>query len=54
MIFAKEFFDLQFSFAERVHDLSGIPLERCLFEYTNLYLPIRSAQLVTGPDTPVS
>lgn len=38
MIFAKEFFDLQYSFAERVNALSGIPLERALFEYTNLYV----------------
>jgi hypothetical protein len=38
MIFAKEFFDLQFSFAERVHALSGIPLERALFDYTNFYV----------------
>lgn len=38
MAFAKDFFDLQFSFAERVRDLSGIPLEVALFECTNLYV----------------
>jgi hypothetical protein len=38
MLFAKEFFDLQFSFAERVRDLAGIPLEAALFEYTNFYV----------------
>ena len=37
MVFAKDFFDLQFSFAERVRDLSGIPLGIALLEYTNLY-----------------
>ena len=38
MVFGKSFFDLQLSFAERVRDLSGMPLERALFEYTNLYV----------------
>ncbi|MHC4952862.1 MAG: hypothetical protein ACYTGZ_03165 [Planctomycetota bacterium] len=38
MPFAKEFFDLQVLFAEKVRDLSGLPLERALFEYTNLYV----------------
>jgi hypothetical protein len=38
MVYAKDFFDLQFSFAERVRDLSGIRLEAALFEYTNLYV----------------
>ncbi len=37
MVFAKDFFDLQFSFAERVRDLSGMPLGIALLEYTNLY-----------------
>jgi hypothetical protein len=37
-ILAREFFDLQFTFAERVSALSGMPLTRALFEYTNLYV----------------
>ena len=35
---AKDFFDLQFALAERVRELSGIPLEAALFERTNLYV----------------
>jgi hypothetical protein len=38
MIFAKDFFDLQFSFAQRVRDLSRKPLEVALFEYTNFHV----------------
>jgi hypothetical protein len=38
MVFAKEFFDLQFSFAEKVRALSGMPLGSALFDYTNLYV----------------
>ena len=38
MAFAKDFFDLQFAFAETVRDLSGVPLEVALFEHTNLYV----------------
>ncbi len=38
MVFAKDFLDLQFAFAERVRDLSGTPLEVALFESTNLYV----------------
>jgi hypothetical protein len=38
MVFAKDFFDLQFSFAETVRDLSGESLEVALFEYTNFYV----------------
>ena len=38
MVFAREFFDLQFTFAEKVRALSGMTLERALFEYTNLYV----------------
>jgi hypothetical protein len=37
-ILAREFFDLQLTFAERVSALSGMPLERALFDYTNLYV----------------
>ncbi|WP_437959551.1 hypothetical protein WME76_07765 [Sorangium sp. So ce119] len=37
-IFAKEFFDLQFTFAERIAGLSGISMDRALLEYTNLYV----------------
>jgi hypothetical protein len=33
----KHFFDLQFSFAETVRDLSGKSLSAALLEYTNLY-----------------
>jgi hypothetical protein len=38
VIYPKELFDLQFAFAERVQALSGMPLERALFEYTNFYV----------------
>jgi hypothetical protein len=38
LVFPKEFFDLQFSFAERVQASSGMSLERALFEYTNFYV----------------
>ena len=38
MVYGKEFFDLQFSFAERAQALSGMPLEQALFEYTNFYV----------------
>jgi hypothetical protein len=37
-ILTKDFFDLQFTFAERVSALSGMPLAQALFEYTNLYI----------------
>jgi hypothetical protein len=38
MLFAKGFLDLQFSFAEKLAAVSGLPLERVLLEYTNLYV----------------
>ena len=38
MVFGKDFFDLQISFAEAVRDLSGEPLESTLLDYTNLYV----------------
>ena len=38
MVYPKEFFDLQFSFAEKVQALSGMPLERALLESTNFYV----------------
>jgi hypothetical protein len=38
VIYAKAFFDLQLQFANKVTALSGLPLERVLFEYTNLYI----------------
>lgn len=38
MIYSKEFFDLQFTFAEKVRDLSGMPLESVLLDYTNFYV----------------
>lgn len=38
MIYAKAFFDLQLQFAHNVTELSGLPLARVLFEYTNLYI----------------
>jgi hypothetical protein len=36
--FSKEFFDLQIRFASRVAELSGMPLEHALLDYTNLYV----------------
>jgi len=38
VVYAKEFFDLQLTFAEAVCSATGMPRERCLFEYTNLYV----------------
>ena len=38
MAFSKRFFDIQFSFAERVRAMSGVPLDRALFDYTNFYV----------------
>jgi hypothetical protein len=38
MVFAKKFFDLQLALAERVRAFSGMPLDRALLEYTNLYV----------------
>jgi hypothetical protein len=38
VIYAKAFFDLQLQFAHKVTALSGLPLARVLFEYTNLYV----------------
>lgn len=38
MTYAKAFFDLQIEFGHRVAVLSGLPLARALFEYTNLYI----------------
>ena len=38
MVYAKAFFDLQWQFAEKVTVISGLPLTRVLFEYTNLYI----------------
>jgi hypothetical protein len=36
--YAQRFFDLQLQFAHTVAALSGLPLERALLEYTNLYI----------------
>jgi hypothetical protein len=36
--YARGFFDLQLRFAEKVAELAGLPLERTLLEYTNLYI----------------
>jgi hypothetical protein len=38
MVFAKEFLDLQVTFAEKVRLLCAIPFDHALFEYTNLYV----------------
>jgi hypothetical protein len=38
VLFPREFFDIQFAFAERVRTLTAIPLERALLEYTNFYV----------------
>jgi hypothetical protein len=38
VLYAKAFFDLQLTFAERVVALSGLPLEQALLDYTNLYI----------------
>lgn len=37
MTYSRAFFDLQLQFARRVTILSGLPLDRALLEYTNLY-----------------
>jgi hypothetical protein len=36
--YAKSFFDLQLHFADKVAELSGLPITRTVFEYTNLYI----------------
>lgn len=36
--YAKDFFDLQLRFAGYVAGLGGLPLERALLRYTNLYV----------------
>jgi hypothetical protein len=38
MLYCREFFDLQYSFAELIHRSFGRSLEDALFEYTNLYV----------------
>jgi hypothetical protein len=38
MVYAKAFFDLQLQFADKVMELSRLPLPRVLLEYTNLYI----------------
>jgi hypothetical protein len=38
MVYAKAFFDLQLQFADKVTEISGLPLTRVLLEYTNLYI----------------
>ncbi|MBV8191540.1 MAG: hypothetical protein JO339_30170 [Alphaproteobacteria bacterium] len=38
MRYAKDFFDLQLLFARRVAELRGIPLERAVLDYTNIYI----------------
>ena len=37
-VYGKGFFDLQVRFARKVTVLSGLPLERALLQYTNLYV----------------
>jgi hypothetical protein len=39
--YARAFFDLQVAFAQTVSDLSSVPLERALLDYTNLYIRFR-------------
>ncbi len=38
MIFSKSFFDIQLQFAFKVARLLGLPLEKALLDYTNLYI----------------
>ena len=38
VLYAKEFFDLQLHFANKVADLSGLAFNQVLLEYTNLYV----------------
>ena len=38
MIYSRGFFDLQLHFARKVATLAGLPLERALLDYTNLYI----------------
>jgi hypothetical protein len=45
MLYAKAFFDLQLTFAERVVALSGLPLEPALLDYTNLYIRLGLGRL---------
>jgi hypothetical protein len=36
--YRKDFFDLQLRFARRVAELSGVPLEKAVLDYTNIYV----------------
>ncbi|MCP5060738.1 MAG: hypothetical protein GY937_28920 [bacterium] len=38
MVYGKSFFELQLQFSRKVASLAGQPLERVLFDYTNLYI----------------
>jgi len=38
MVYAQAFFDLQLQFADKVTEISGLPLTRVLLDYTNLYI----------------
>lgn len=38
MVYSKEFFGLQIDFARSVAKLTGLPLDRTLLDYTNLYI----------------
>ncbi len=38
MRYRKEFFDLQLRFARRVAEIAGVPLERAVLDYTNIYI----------------
>lgn len=38
MKYGKDFFDLQLRFARRVGEIAGLPLERAVLDYTNIYV----------------
>lgn len=38
MQYQKEFFELQAQFAQRIAEISDVPLERALLDYTNIYV----------------
>ena len=49
MFYPKDFFDLQFTFAERVQALAGVALDQALFEYTIFTSALDAAANSNGP-----
>lgn len=52
MKYGKEFFDLQLEFARRIVEISDIPLERAVLDYTNVYIRLAIGRSFS-PEHPV-